>query len=89
MSIWGCVIFISIYLLIIVGLTRMRAELGPPIQAVGYVTPQYLTISMFGTRRLRAGESDDAFHVELVERRELRIVSDASDARSDGSVQTR
>ncbi len=55
MSIWGCIIFISIYLLIIVGLTRMRAELGPPIQAVGYVTPQYLTISMFGTRRLRAG----------------------------------
>ena len=35
------------------------------------------------------GESDDAFHVELVERRELRIVSDTSDARSDGSVQTR
>ncbi len=55
MSIRGYAIFITIYLLIVVGLTRMRAELGPPIQSVGYVTPQYLTISMFGTRRLRAG----------------------------------
>ena len=31
----------------------MRAELGPPIHAIGYVTPQYLMISMLGTRRLR------------------------------------
>ena len=35
------------------------------------------------------GESDDALPAELVERGELRIVSDTSDARSDGSVQTR
>jgi hypothetical protein len=55
MSIWGYVVYIAIYLLIVVGLTRMRAELGPPIHAIGYVTPQYLMISMLGTRRLRAG----------------------------------
>ncbi|MBI1928297.1 hypothetical protein HYR99_29140 [Candidatus Poribacteria bacterium] len=55
MSIWGYAIFIVIYLSIVVGLTRMRAELGPPIHAIGYVTPQYLMISMLGTRRLRAG----------------------------------
>jgi len=55
MSIWAFGIFITIYLMIVVGLTRMRAELGPPIHAIGYVTPQYLMVSMLGTRRLRAG----------------------------------
>ena len=55
MSIWGYVVFVGAYLLIVVGLTRMRAELGPPIHAIGYVTPQYLMISMLGTRRLGAG----------------------------------
>ena len=30
MSLWAFAIFISIYLMIVVGLTRMRAELGPP-----------------------------------------------------------
>jgi len=55
MSFWVYAIFITIYLAIVVGLTRMRAELGPPIHAIGYVTPQYLMISMLGTRRLRPG----------------------------------
>ncbi|MCZ6679561.1 MAG: hypothetical protein O7E52_20205 [Candidatus Poribacteria bacterium] len=55
MSVWGFAVFIGIYLAIIIGLARMRAELGPPIHSIGYVTPQYLMISMFGTRRLGAG----------------------------------
>jgi hypothetical protein len=55
MSFWVFAIFITIYLAIVVGLTRMRAELGPPIHAIGYATPQYLMISMLGTRRLRPG----------------------------------
>ena len=55
MSLWAFAIFISIYLMIVVGLTRMRAELGPPIHAIGYLTPQYMMISLLGTRRLRAG----------------------------------
>ncbi|MCG9126771.1 hypothetical protein JT359_04150 [Candidatus Poribacteria bacterium] len=55
MSLWAFVVFIGIYLLIVVGLTRMRAELGPPIHAIGYLTPQYMMISLLGTRRLRAG----------------------------------
>ena len=55
MTLWAFAIFIGIYLLIVVGLTRMRAELGPPIHAIGYLTPQYMIISLFGTRRLRAG----------------------------------
>jgi len=55
MSIWAFAIFIGIYLTIVVGLTRMRAELGPPIHAIGYLTPQYMMISLLGTRRLRPG----------------------------------
>ncbi len=55
MSLWAFTVFIGIYLMIVVGLTRMRAELGPPIHAIGYLTPQYMMISLLGTRRLRAG----------------------------------
>ena len=55
MTLWAFAIFIGVYLLIVVGLTRMRAELGPPIHAIGYLTPQYMIISLLGTRRLRAG----------------------------------
>ena len=55
MTLWAFAIFISVYLMIVVGLTRMRAELGPPIHAIGYLTPQYMIISLLGTRRLRAG----------------------------------
>ncbi len=55
MSLWAFSVFISIYLIIVIGLTRMRAELGPPIHAIGYLTPQYMMISLLGTRRLRAG----------------------------------
>jgi hypothetical protein len=55
MSLWAFAIYIGIYLMIVVGLTRMRAELGPPIHAIGYLTPQYMMISLLGTRRLRPG----------------------------------
>ena len=54
MSLWACLAFITIYLLIVVGLTRMRAELGPPMHSIGFVTPQYLMISIFGARSLKA-----------------------------------
>ncbi|MBM3241751.1 hypothetical protein FJZ31_36210 [Candidatus Poribacteria bacterium] len=55
MSAWVFLIFLGFYLAIVVGITRMRAELGPPIHAIGYVSPQYFMISLLGTRRLRAG----------------------------------
>ena len=58
----------------------MRAELGPPIQAVGYVTPSIHDNLHIRHTPSPGGESDDALHAELVERGELRIVSDASDA---------
>ena len=72
--------------MIVVGLTRMRAELGPPIHAIGYLTPQYMIISLLGTRRLRGGQSHDALVDELVERCKLCLLSDTSDAGSVGGV---
>jgi hypothetical protein len=55
MSAWVFLIFLGFYLAIVIGITRMRAELGPPIHAIGYVSPQYFMISLLGTRCLRAG----------------------------------
>ncbi len=55
MSVGAFLIFFGFYLAVVVGITRMRAELGPPIHAIGYVSPQYFMISLLGTRRLRTG----------------------------------
>jgi hypothetical protein len=55
MSLWGFAAYIATYLGVVVGLTRMRTELGPPIHAIGYATPQHLIISAFGTRSLGPG----------------------------------
>ena len=55
MSAWGCVVFLGIYLAIVLGLIRIRAVMGPPIHAIGYVTPQYIMVSLLGTRRVSTG----------------------------------
>ncbi|MBM3214038.1 hypothetical protein FJZ36_03875 [Candidatus Poribacteria bacterium] len=55
MTIWGAWLFLGVYLSIVTGLTRMRTELGPPIHAIGYATPQHLLITAFGTRRFGTG----------------------------------
>ena len=88
MTIWGYALFITIYLLIVVGVTRMRAELGPPIHAIGYATPQYLMIAMIGTQRLRPRQLDDAVPDELAQRSQLRVIPNSSNARSARGLQT-
>ena len=55
MSAWAFILFLAIYLTIVIGVTRMRAEMGPPIHAIGYVTPQYIIVSLLGTRRVASG----------------------------------
>ncbi|MBT3266287.1 hypothetical protein HN371_03990 [Candidatus Poribacteria bacterium] len=55
MTFWGFAAYIVTYLGVVVGLTRMRTELGPPIHAIGYATPQHLIVSAFGTRSLGQG----------------------------------
>lgn len=53
MSYWVFAVYLFVYLSIATGVSRMRAELGPPLHAIGYVTPQYLLVGLFGTKRLR------------------------------------
>lgn len=55
MSLAGATAFLTVYFTIVIGLTRLRAELGPPIHAIGYVTPQYFLISTFGSRIWKPG----------------------------------
>jgi len=53
MSYWAFAVYLFVYLSIATGVARMRAELGPPLHAIGYVTPQYLLVGIFGTKKLR------------------------------------
>ena len=55
MSVWAFAVFLAIYLTVVIGVTRMRAEMGPPIHGIGYATPQYIMVSLLGTRRVAAG----------------------------------
>lgn len=52
MSLWLAVAFFVLYFVIATALTRMRAELGPPLHAIVLVNPQTVLISTLGTRRL-------------------------------------
>ncbi|MBM3238671.1 hypothetical protein FJZ31_20440 [Candidatus Poribacteria bacterium] len=52
MSLWLVVVFFGLYFAIATALTRMRAELGPPLHAIVLVNPQLVLISILGTRRL-------------------------------------
>jgi hypothetical protein len=55
MSLWLVVAFFGLYFAIATALTRMRAELGPPLHAIVLVNPQLVLISVLGTRRLGTG----------------------------------
>jgi hypothetical protein len=52
MSLWLIPIFFALYFAISLSLTRMRAEMGPPLHAIVLVNPQTLIVAVFGTRRL-------------------------------------
>ncbi len=52
MSLWLAIVFFVLYFIIATALTRMRAELGPPLHAIVLVNPQTVLISVLGTRRL-------------------------------------
>ena len=46
--------FFGLYFMIATALTRMRAELGPPLHAIVLVNPQVVLVSAFGTRQIGA-----------------------------------
>ena len=54
MSLWLVPTFFGLYFMIATALTRMRAELGPPLHAIVLVNPQVVLISAFGTRKIGA-----------------------------------
>ena len=52
MSIWFATFFFLMYLVIILAFTRMRAELGPPLQGLWQFGPIQFMVSAMGSRRL-------------------------------------
>lgn len=52
MSLWFSLTFFVIYFAISFGFTRMRAELGPPLQGIHYSGPLQLIVAVVGSRRL-------------------------------------
>jgi len=54
MSLWLVPVFFGLYFVISISITRMRAEMGPPLHPMILVNPQTIIIAATGTRRLGA-----------------------------------
>ena len=54
MSPWFAVLYFLIYFALAIMITRIRAELGPPIHDLMGAGPDNMMVSIFGTRRLKA-----------------------------------
>jgi hypothetical protein len=52
MSWWLPVIYFAFYLILSLGITRVRAELGPPAHELNWVNPEKLMVMLFGTQAL-------------------------------------
>ncbi len=52
MSQWLVPLFFGLYFMIAIALTRLRAELGPPLHAIVLVNPQVVLVAGLGTRQL-------------------------------------
>ena len=50
----ACAVFFGLYFMIATALTRMRAELGPPLHAIVLVNPKWCSFLRFGTRKIGA-----------------------------------
>ena len=50
MSTWVFLLFFGLYVIISVTVTRIRAELGPPVHNMGGVNPQTILMTIVGTR---------------------------------------
>lgn len=54
MSLWVIAIFFGFYFLLLFALTRLRAELGPPVNELYNLGPDKMLPQIFGTRKLGA-----------------------------------
>jgi hypothetical protein len=52
MSLLGLILYPLIYLPVVIGIARARAEVGPPLHNVIYTDPGRTLVTMLGTRRL-------------------------------------
>ena len=52
MSLWTILLFLMIYFPMVIGVTRIRAEVGPPIHQMIFVDPGRTMVAALGTRRL-------------------------------------
>lgn len=52
MSVWIMVPFFIIYFALSTAITRIRAELGPPVHTLRWATPDYILITTLGSRRI-------------------------------------
>lgn len=52
MSLWLPVVYLAFYFVLSIGITRVRAELGPPAHELNWVNPERLMVTVFGTQAL-------------------------------------
>jgi hypothetical protein len=50
MSLWICLVFLFLYFIISIGITRLRAELGSPVQDLSLGGPQFQLMNVLGAR---------------------------------------
>ena len=50
MSLWVVVVFFTFYFMLVLALTRLRAELGPPVNELYNIGPDQMLPKIFGTR---------------------------------------
>lgn len=55
MSLGIILAFFLIYLIMAIGIARVRAEVGPPVHGMVFVNPRQILVASFGTRFLGAG----------------------------------
>jgi hypothetical protein len=52
MSLWLPVVYFGFYFILSIGITRVRAELGPPAHELNWVNPERFMVQIFGTELL-------------------------------------
>ena len=52
MSLWLPIVFFAFYFIISVGITRVRAELGPPAHELNWISPERTIVAILGTHAI-------------------------------------
>jgi len=68
MSLWIPPFWLLIYFLLNIGITRARAELGPPCHYVAYIHPERVITQIFGTRAFNKESLTVAYYLDWLGR---------------------